>query len=567
VKQLCILFAAGLTLGAQPPADLILYNGNVWTVDPARPRAEAVAVQGSRIQKVGSNREVLALRAASTRTVDLQGKLLFPGFNDAHTHFENAVQWFFEVLVMDATRPQEILGKLQDAAVRVPEGMWITGTDWSALPAWTALKKKQPYTAFVPDLKAVDAVTPNHSVLLRRYDRVYFANSRALTAAKVTEQTTDPPGGHYERDANGKLTGVLQGTAGEMMQQLLPPINRVQKRIGALGVIQEFQRYGITSIQDIARVDAVSQEQRYSTFVERSYSDAAIFKDLRDRKQLGVRVYALTPLQSFRALASRGITPGSGDEWLRFGALKEIMDGSYMFEPWGTRPGYSGGWAFRFPGEEAMAGNILDADRAGFDIGAHVLGDRAMHLLLNWYEAAVKANGPRDRRFRLIHAWYATPADLERAGRMKLIADITPAQLTNDIHAVESFAGPARVNTAFAWKAMLRAGVKLDIVSDMPGLFNKQEVASFNPLENIYQAVTRNGWHTEQSLTVPEAIEAYTVNPAYASHEEKLKGSITEGKLADMVVISENILTVPVEKLRSTRVLYTILGGKFVYQP
>jgi predicted amidohydrolase YtcJ len=564
------LLLAAAALSAQAP-DLILHNGKVWTVDRARPSAEAIAIAGARILQVGSNAEIDALRESNTRLIDLHGRLVLPGFNDAHTHFENAVQWFFEVRLIDVNSRAELLNRLKEAASRVPAGMWITATDWGALAAW----KHDPHAPPTIGLTEVDTITPRHPVLLRRYDRAFFANSEAMRLARIRETTPDPKGGRYGRDpVTGKLNGMLFGSAGEQVELMLPPSTAAKKRIGALGVIAELNRAGITSIHDIARLDALSQEQTPSIFVERSYSDINIFRGLEQRGELHVRVYAFMPLQSWAGLARFGILPHSGDDLLRFGILKDFTDGSLMLEPYFNNPANSGNWTFRFPGEQVMAQNIIAADRAGFDIGIHVTGDKALRATLDWYDAAVTRNGPRERRDRLIHVWYAQQEDLQRAGRMHLIADITPDQLINDISGVEALAGPERAKTAFAWRTMIDAGVRLDLVSDLPGLFNKQQVATIEPLKNIYMAVTRRrldgtpagGWHAEQCITVNQAIEAYTINPAFASHEENLKGSITAGKLADLVVLSTDILHAPPESLLSATVDYTILGGEIVFE-
>ena len=556
---------AGALLLAQP-ADLILYHGKVWTGNGTATTIQSIATQGSEIIGVGPDQAVLPLRGPKTRFIDLHERLVVPGFNDAHTHFENAVEWFFQALVMNVSNEAELLEHLRPVVARVPPVYWITGTDWSAIPAWTAERRHTLYKPFLPRLADVDAVAPHHPVLLRRYDKVYFANSRALELARIAKNTPDPLGGHYGKDEKtGELNGVLLGTAGEMVEKMIPPMNAAQKRIGALGVQAEFHRYGITSIHDIARLDAVSEEQTYSTYAERSYSDVGIFQDLERRGELSLRVYALLPLQSWANLAAQGIRPGAGDDWIRYGALKDFEDGTLMLAPWSNRPDYSGNWTFRFPGEQQMKRNIVEADRAGYDIGVHVIGDRALDLLLDWYETAARQNGPRDRRFRAIHAWFATPEDIERAGRLHVIADVTPSQLSHDPQAIERIAGPVRAKTAFAWKDMLGAGVKLDLVSDMPGLYNKQDVSPFDPLVNMHDAVTRT-WHPEQAITVEEALAAYTLNPAFASREEKRKGVIETGKFADLVVLSEDILNDSPESLLSAKVLYTIAGGKIVYQ-
>ena len=575
VAGLCLSFLSVRAQAAPSadPADLILHHGKVWTVDDRQPVAEAVAVRGDRIIRVGSDADVLALRGATTKVIDLQGRLVLPGFNDAHTHFGNAVGWFFQVMVMAVNHQDDLLRQLHEAAARVPAGLWITGGDWSTF-AWQTAQKKGilGWQAFVPDLAAVDAVTPNHPVLLRRFDHRYFINTPGMRLAGITE--AGATGAAYERDpATGRLTGMLASTAGEQAEKLLPPPTRALALIGARGVLRQLNRFGLTSIHDIARLDEISQRHIFPTFIERSYTDVGIFRDLKQRGELTVRVHALTPLETWADLADFGIQPDSRDELLSFGTLKDFVDGSLMFAP---LDGRTGNFTFRYKGEEAMQRNITAADRAGFDLGIHVIGDKALHLLLDWYETAIAANGPRDRRFRLIHAWYATPEDLARAGRLSLTADVTPHQLLDqDPVALEQALGPERAKTAFAWRTMIERGVRVNIVSDLPGLFNKTSISPFDPLENMYSAITRRdpaapagtpAWHPAQGLTITEAIQAYTINPAYASREENRKGTIAPGKLADLVVLSRDILTVPVEDLLRTRVEYTVLGGRVVYQ-
>ncbi len=552
-------------------ATLILHNGHVWTVDDGYPEAQAVAVRGAKIVKVGTDTEVLALRGKATRVIDLRGRLVLPGFNDAHTHFENAVNWFFQVMIMAVNTEEDLLAQLRSATQRVPPGMWITGGDWSTF-AWQAAQKANPagWSAYVPNLAAIDAVTPEHPVLLRRFDHRYFINSAGMRLAGITEVASTGSG--YERDpATGRLTGMLSLAAGEQAEKLLPPPTRALKLIGARGVLRELNAAGLTSIHDIARFDEISQRQTFPTFVERSYTDIGIYRDLKARGELTVRVHALTPLETWSELAGIGVTPHSGDELLSFGTLKEFVDGSLMFDP---LEGKTGSFTFRFKGLEAMQRNITAADRAGFDLGVHVTGDRGLHLLLDWYEAAIATNGPRERRFRMIHAWYATPEDLARAGRLGLTADVTPNQLLEqDLLTLEKKLGPERTKTAFAWRTMIERGVRINIVSDLPGSFNKTAISPFEPLENMYSAITRRNphrpgdaaWHLEQGLTLPEAIKAYTANPAYSSREENLKGTITPGKLADLVVLSQDILKLPVESLLQTKVDYTILGGRIVH--
>lgn len=551
-------------MAEEAAADLILHNGKIWTVDPERPEADAVAISGSRITKVGSSREVLRLAQSSTRLIDLKGRLVLPGFIDTHTHFENATDQFYEAALTGANDEASFLAAVGEAAQRVPEGFWITGGNWGA-----------PSSSFQPSRAALDRITPRHPVLLRRHDGAYFINSEGLRLLRIGRETPDPAGGRYERDpATGELTGLLLGTAGERALQALPPKSRSRTLVAARVLLKDFGRYGITGIHDIARVDALSQEATFQTHVERSYTDLSIFTDLRAAGELTVRVYPLLSLSTVRGLARVGIRPGSGDEFIRFGGLKGFVDGpTMMAEPYGKGAGFAGGFTFRVVDAETMRNDIIAADRLGFDVALHVMGDKAHDLTLDWYEAAIEGNGPRDRRFRLIHARYPSAAAIRRAGALRLIADITPYHLMIEASELDRRFGVERARTAHAWRSLADAGVRIDIGSDWPGHFDRSHYLPLDPLRNIYHAITRasadepaKGWHRGEALTLEEAIRAYTINPAYASHQEAIKGSITPGKLADLVVISMDILTAPPERLLDAKVVMTVFGGRIIFE-
>ena len=563
-------------LRAATGVDVILYNATVWTVDAKHPSAQAVAIRGDRIFRVGEDTDILRLKNSHTKLIDLHGQMLLPGFNDAHTHFENAIEWFFQVQLPDVHDQELMTKRLRETVAHVPTGLWITGGgDWDLHASEDAESKGDgSFHPFDPDLATIDSASGTHPVLFRRYDHVYFANSLALQRARITENTPDPRGGRYGRNSQThKLNGLLYGTAGELVARLVSPLSEAQKLVGARGFIHELNAVGITSIQDIARVDEIWNRHIFPTDSERSYSNMTIFLDLMREGSLSVRVYPQLPLTTWKDLASVGIYPGSGNTTIHYGSLKDFTDGSYMLDPYANRPSFSGNWSYRFVGEDEIQKNIVEADKARYDIGVHVIGDKALHELLDWYENAIRLNGPRDRRFRLIHVEFATLQDLQRAARMHMVADITPNLLLSNPAGISAMLGPDRETTAFAWRTMIENGVKLDIVSDLPGLYSHEEVAPFDPLANIYYAVTRvpvaGGvpWHPEQALTIPEAIEAYTANPAYASHEENIKGTITAGKLADLVVVSKDIVhACSPEELRSAKVTLTMLGGRIVYQ-
>lgn len=563
---------------AEPPADLIIHHGKVWTVDDAHPTAEAIAVRAGHIMRVGGEGEVMALRGPLTRVIDLEGGLALPGFIDAHTHFENATLAFFEAPLNDVDDEAALIDRLAEVTRRVPKGLWITGGDWGLVPARKAHAAKADYHEYEPSLAAIDRVTPDHPILLRRHDGSYFINSKGLSLLHLGATTPNPADGEFQRDpATGRLTGMLFGTAGPRVSLMLPPVSRARTLIAARAILAELNGYGLTGIHDIARLDAISQTKLYHADIERSFSDVTIFTDLQAAGDLTLRVYPILALGSWADLKAHGISPGSGDDMIRYGALKAFIDGSYMFKPFDNNPAYNpdfaGDLAFRVVDEKNLEAAVIGADSLGFDLAVHVLGDKAHWLLLNWYEAAIRANPSRDRRFRLIHAWYPALREIERAGRIHAIADITPGQLIDDLPSLEAKLGPERLKTAYAWRTMINHGIRINLVSDWPGTFDKRKLSPINPLELMQAAVLRDALarpffktpQPSQALTIQEAIRAYTINPAYASHEEAIKGSITAGKLADIVVLSRDILTMPAEQLTSAKVRYTILGGKIVY--
>lgn len=571
---LCAASIAGpAAAGNGKSADLILYNAKVWTVDDRKPVAQAVAVRGKRIVKVGGNDEILALKGPGTRVLDLEGKLVLPGFNDSHTHFGNAAEWFFQVPLTDVNDVRLMADRIAGVAARVPKGLWITGGDWGTSAANAAAKNRQAgFEPLVPDLKTIDVVSPDHPLLFRRFDHVYFANSAALKLARLSPKTPDPAGGHYGKDpVTGELNGMLYGTAGEGLERQLPPMNLQQRMIGARAVETDLNRVGITSITDIARYPDLSEEKLYPFFVERSATDMRIFEGLRKSGDLTLRVNMLVPIETEKNLVAHKIRPTAGDEWIRLGGLKAYGDSGVMYEPVAGN-GLPGEWSYRFPGESAFAKEVLEADRDGYDVGVHIIGDKASHELIEWYADAIRRNPARDRRFRLIHIWHTTPEDIRHAGKLGLIADVQPYHLPREIALIGSSLDDERARSTHAWKSMMDAGIVLNLGSDMPGSYNRLHVSPYNPLENIYFAVTRTdktgypagGWHPEQKLTVEQAIKAYTLNPAWSSREDRIKGSITEGKLADIVVLSKDILTSAPEDYLKTDVLYTILNGEIL---
>ncbi|MBU6424183.1 MAG: amidohydrolase family protein, partial [Chloroflexi bacterium] len=306
------------------------------------------------------------------------------------------------------------------------------------------------------------------------------------------------------------------------------------------------------------------QRRVFHTDVERSATEIELFQELQRRGDLSVRVYAHLSLPLWREAVAAGIRPRADDGRIRVGGMKGYIDGFFMDEPYVGRRD-RGDFTFRFTDEATMAADVAGADAAGFDPVVHTIGDRAHGLLLDWLEAAVAQNAPRDRRFRVIHAWYPTAADIERIGRLGLLVDVTPQHVLSDAGSVEGKLGPARARTAHAWRSLADAGARIELVSDWPGSFNEQRGTPLAPLENIALAVTR-AWHPEQRLSVEEAIVAYTRTPADASYEEDRKGTLSDGKLADLVVLSDDILRTSPERIRDARVDLTVLDGGVIFE-
>jgi predicted amidohydrolase YtcJ len=395
-------------------------------------------------------------------------------------------------------------------------------------------------------------VSRDNPVLLRRIDGRYFANTKALQIARLTGSE-----------------GLLERRPGEMVQRLVAPVSLEQKIVGAHGVMAELARLGITSIHDIARHPALSDRAIHPCHVERSYSNLAVFQALRRREQLGVRVYAFLTLDTFEGLAEEGIHPGAGDEWLRYGALKIFLDNGVMLPPFDTARAAGSGLrddaSYRFVGEEKFLERIVAGDRAGFDIGVHVLGDAAVRLALNCFEQAARVNPSRDRRHRLIHAWHLAEDDFARAAGLGMVADVTADHLLLYSRGLDELLGKARAGNAFAWRRMVDSGIVTNLVSDFPGAFDRSHVATVDPLRNMYVAMTRD-FHPEQALRIDDVLRAYTSKPAYSSREEHLKGTISSGKVADLVVLSDDITRGGPESLLSAKVDLTILAGEVIHQ-
>jgi predicted amidohydrolase YtcJ len=547
-----ILMASLSVAGAQPAASLVLLNGKIWTVNDRQPRAEAVACLGSRIVAVGSNGEIRKWVAAGTEVIDLGGKLVLPGFNDAHVHFFSGGENLASVQLRDAKSEEEFRKRIAEFAAKQPAGRWITGGGWDH-ENWTPAR--------LPTRQLIDAVTAGHPVFVNRLDgHMALANSQALTLAGITRDTPDPPGGTIVRDAAGEPTGVLKDAAMERMEGVggvIPEPSQDQIADAVRAAMRYAAENGVTSVQDMSAAPEILR----------------VYQALLARGELTIRISGHQPLAAWQRLAAVGLRAGFGGEKLHIGALKGFADGSLgsttalFFEPYLDAPNTSGLANREMIPESKMQGHILGADRAGLQVAVHAIGDKANHMVLAMYEEAARQNGARDRRFRIEHAQHLRLEDIPRFGQLRVIASMQPYHSIDDGRWAEKRIGPDRAKGTYAFRALLDSGAVLAFGSDW-------DVAPMQPLMGIYAAATRRtldgkhpgGWVPEQKITVAEAIRAYTMGSAYASFDEHIKGSIEPGKLADMVIVSDDILSIPAVEIEKARVETTVFDGKVIYR-
>ncbi|MEX1276180.1 MAG: amidohydrolase [Bacteroidota bacterium] len=549
IKNLVILFLviAPLTLhGQHKLADVVFTNGKIWTVNQETPTAEAVAVSGGRIIAVGSSGEVKKHIGSGTQVIDLQGKRMLPGLIDNHTHFMSGGFQLQSVDLRTSKNEGEFARLIKERSDRYPS-RWITGGDWDH-DNWPGSN--------LPTKELIDKHTLTTPVFVNRYDgHMALANSYVLKLAGITGQTPDPPGGTIVKDPRtGEPTGVLKDEAMGLVYRHIPDASEQEMIEAARLALAEARRFGLTSIQDIS-----------------SGPDLRVYQILKAKGELTARFYSRLPLYQWQNLANTGVKVPFGDEWIRIGSLKSFMDGSLgsstalFFEPFTSDPG-TRGLAMDIVSDGRFEEWAIGADKAGLQLSIHAIGDSANSLLLDVFAKAIKENPVWDRRFRIEHAQHIHPKDFKRFAQLGVIASVQPYHAIDDGRWAEKRIGYERCKTTYAFRTFLDSGVKMCFGSDWT-------VAPLNPLLGIYAAVTRRtidgatpqGWFPEQKISVKDAIEAYTINNAYAAFEENEKGSITVGKLADFVVLEEDILSIDPVKIEKVEVAMTILGGKVVY--
>lgn len=525
-----------------PKADRIILNADIWTGDQSNPSAQAMAIAGDSLLAVVSNAEIEKYIGPNTEVIDLNGAFVTPGFIDSHVHFLMGGFNLSGVQLRDAKTKEEFISRIKAFAETVPAGTWILGGDWD----------HENWGGELPTRQWIDAVTPDHPVWITRLDgHMSLANTAALTAAGVDRAVKDVEGGTIVRDANGNLTGIFKDNATNIVDRHVPEPSPEQVDNALQAAMKYVASFGVTSVHHMAgHIDALERARKSNNMI--------------------TRIYAMYPISQWEVLNEKIAREGTGDKWLKVGGLKGFVDGSLgshtaaFFEPFTDAPSDTGLWVNT---PEQLYTWISAADKAGLQLMVHAIGDRAINSLLNIYERVERENGSKDRRFRIEHAQHIAHQDIPRFAALNVIPSMQPYHAIDDGRWAEKVIGPERIKTTYAFKSLFDAGAMVAFGSDW-------FVAPPTPLEGIYAAVTRrtlddqnpDGWVPEQKITVEQALIAYTRNAAYASFDEKLKGTLTPGKLADFVVLSEDLRTVAPDQIRNVRVLNTWVGGKEVFR-
>ena len=584
--------------GLAQDADLVVTNGVIWTVDDSNPRAEAIASRNGKVIYVGSNAGVAQHIGTATEVIDLGGAFVTPGFYDNHVHFEGTGRLLYGLNLLDVSDEASFVARIAAVHERYAPGTWIVGGDWSAYETWAegdvaeAGREVNPDDLygnfFLPNRGMIDGVTGDRPVLVRRFDRkVYMANGAALALAGIQKGMPDPEGVAVERDDDGEPTGALfnpvsgavestvlvRDNVRALFSELIPEPSREQRIAETREAWDKMASVGLTSYCDITSNPV--------------YVD--IYREMRDKGEMTARVRYRPPLDRWKSMADLGIKIGFGDDWIRFGATKAWIDGimgnssARFYEPYTHNPSSRGIWRdIMFPFErspnnpEDMQSRLerlaIEADAANIQLTVHAIGDEANGYLMDMLERIIAKNGEKDRRFRLVHAQVMTDRDIERGGEMNIVAEVQPFHTSDDMRWMEERIGRDRSRGAYAFRRLWDSGAVVSFGSDSPGTNASRYY--LNPMLGLYAAVTRKtlsgqpegGWFPQEKLSVEEAIKAYTLNTAYAGFEEDMKGSITIGKLADFVVLSDNLLTMNPDDIKDVTVRKTFVGGEIVYE-
>jgi predicted amidohydrolase YtcJ len=536
------------------PADLVLIHAKIYTGNPKEPWAQAMAVREGNIIAVGSDKTIAAYQGPSTNVIDAKEHMVLPGFMDAHVHIMAGAAALEQIALNDAKTVDDFQKMIKDYAAAHPDKKWIQGMGWY-------------YSVFgkngAPDKKFIDEVVPDRPVYLAAYDgHSSLANSKALQIAGITRKTPDPPNGIIVRDpATGEPTGFLKEAAGSLVMKSAPKPTREEERDRLTKAIHYASSLGITRL-----ISAGGDAERVD-----------LFDEIRQKGDLTARLY-------MARFVSPPITPDMirileenrkkySDDWIDLAPVKFLLDGvieartAAMLEPYANDPGNSG--FLNFSPEEYKEA-VMQLDRLGFQIFTHAIGDRAIRLALDAYEAANKANGRTDARDKIEHIEDPSAEDIPRFGKLGVVASMQPLHTTpneNNLNVWAGNVGSERAQRAWPWRDILSGGAVLSFGSDWT-------VVTLNPWPAVQMLLTRQteegtpagGWIPKQRLTLEEAIQGYTMGCAFAARREKTEGSIEAGKLADVIVLSQDLFKIAPNQIGKTKALITTVGGKIVYQ-
>lgn len=542
LASISIILALFSCQQSNPSADLIVSNATIWTGNEKQPYAEALAISGDTILAIGSNDEIMAYKSDHTTLVDAKDQFITPGFIDSHVHFLTGGFNLSSVQLRDAKTPAEFSSRIKDFAQTVPQGTWILGGDWD----------HENWGGKLPTKEWIDKFTPDHPVWVTRLDgHMSLANSAALKAAGISKSVKDVAGGTIVRDKKGNPTGVFKDNAMGMIYEKVPPPTSQQVDNALQAAMKYMASHGVTMVHDM---------------------DASIagFERARDNNSMIIRAYVMLPINRWQELDEKVKKEGRGNKWLKIGGLKGFVDGSLgshtaaFFEPYTDVITDTG---FFINTEEDLYNWISKADQSGLQLMVHAIGDKAINTLLNIYEKVEKENGPKDRRFRMEHAQHIAATDITRFASLDIIPSMQPYHAIDDGRWAEKTIGPERIKTTYAFKSLFDDKAKVAFGSDW-------SVAPAIPLKGIYAAVTRstlddqnpNGWVPDQKITVEQALTAYTLNAAYASFDENIKGTLEPGKLADFVIIDKDLTKIAPEQIKDARIMQTFVGGKSVFK-
>lgn len=525
-------------------ADLVLEDGVFFTLNSVQPFAEGVAIRGSRILAIGSNEEIVRFVGPKTERINLQGKFGIPGFNDANFNLWEGGKTLFEVNLLGVHSGREIQKIILKKLRRLEPGSWLVGWGWDHM----VMENEE-----LPTRRILDVIAPDVPIFLKRIcGHIVLVNRKALEIAGITLDTPDPPGGIIERDSNtGVSTGILIGDAINLVEQYIPNPSNDEMFLMVRRVLEKIKSFGITTVQDF------SNSHIYS-----------VYEQLLNQNKLTCRVSIGYPLHGDNSLYSR-LRNKYNSSFLHFGSLRGTLDGTLcsrtalLFHPYSDDP-LSNGIAQMKQNELNML--VLTADRDGFQVSIDAVGDHGIRMALDSYELTQKINGERERRHRIEHVQVLSQEDIPRFYQLNVIASMQPAHCIEDMQRAKSRIGQERCRSAHIWNTLQENGARLAFGTNWP-------MVSMNPLIGLYTAVTRRdtlgypgrSWFPQERITIEEAIKAYTLGAAYAEFREEEKGSIEPGKLADIVILNKNLLEISPKMILNTKVVYTILNGKVIF--